>query len=117
MTGTRTSCSNWFLPLTSPSTSGNIPALLTETQESSDKQSVSEYLYMATPGQVHQDDKCSDPETVHFTKLCWEGGVVLLNALMVFAVPSTKHLLPEESNIREWTFKDIQKLSSNDQKQ
>jgi hypothetical protein len=36
---------------------------------------------------------------------------------MVFAVPSTKHLLPEESNVREWTLKDIQKLSSDDQKQ
>jgi hypothetical protein len=36
---------------------------------------------------------------------------------MVFVVPSTKHLFPEESNVREWTLKDIQKLSSDDQKQ
>jgi hypothetical protein len=71
MTGTRTGRSNWFLPLTGPSTSRNVPAPPTETRESSDEQSVSKYLHMATPGQACQEDnKCSDPETVHLSNLC-----------------------------------------------
>jgi hypothetical protein len=71
MTGTRTGCSNWFFPLTGPGTPGNVLAPPTETCESSDKQLVSKFLHMATPGQARQeDDKYSDPETVHLSDLC-----------------------------------------------
>jgi hypothetical protein len=63
---------------------------------------------MVIPRQACQeDDKYLDPKTIYLTKLCRKGGVVLLNVLIVFVVPSTKQLLLEEPNIREWTLKDI----------
>lgn len=56
----------------------------------------------------HDDDAPDDPEA-HMAQLCREGGVEFVNYLLAKAVPPHESL-PQESNIREWTHKDIMNL-------
>ncbi|KZP19087.1 hypothetical protein FIBSPDRAFT_744467, partial [Athelia psychrophila] len=39
--------------------------------------------------------------------LCREGGVELMNFLISKAVPDNSELLPQKSNVREWTYRNI----------
>ena len=48
-------------------------------------------------------------------KLCREGGVGLLNYLLMKAIPPVKSDRPSK-NVREWTFKDIARLPPDEQK-
>ena len=50
-------------------------------------------------------------------KLCREGGVELITELLSKAVPVDDDALPDTSKIRDWTFKDILKLPSAQQKE
>ena len=56
-----------------------------------------------TPG---SDEDIDNPESqVDVAKLCQEGGVVLINYLLLKAIPPVEP--PNQSNIREWTYCDI----------
>ena len=50
-------------------------------------------------------------------KLCREGGVELITELLSKVVPVDDDALPDTSKIRDWTFKDILKLPSAQQKE
>ena len=57
-----------------------------------------------------------DPESqVDVAKLCQEGGVVLINYLLLKAILPIEP--PKESNIREWTYHDIACLPQAEQKE
>ncbi|THH27330.1 hypothetical protein EUX98_g6847 [Antrodiella citrinella] len=49
-------------------------------------------------------------------RLCREGGVELIDLLLAKAIPQ-RELLPDESNVREWTFRDISKLPKKEQEE
>ncbi|THH23200.1 hypothetical protein EUX98_g7976 [Antrodiella citrinella] len=49
-------------------------------------------------------------------RLCREGGVELIDLLLAKAIPQ-RELLPDESNVREWTFRDISKLPEKEQEE
>ena len=53
-------------------------------------------------------DNAAEIDTL-LAKLCREGGVELADYLLAQAVPDSE-LLPDESKVREWTFRDISKL-------
>ena len=64
-----------------------------------------------TPG---SDKDFDDPDIqVDVAKLCWEEGVVLINYLLLKAIPPFEP--PKESNIREWTYRNIACLSKAEQ--
>ena len=66
-----------------------------------------------TPGSGEDVD---DPESqVDVAKLCQEGGVALINYLLLKAIPPIEP--PKESKIREWTFRDIAHLPQAEQKE
>ena len=66
-----------------------------------------------TPGSGEDVD---DPETqVDMAKLCQEGGVALINYLLLKAIPPIEP--PKESNVREWTYCDIACLPQAEQKE
>ena len=55
----------------------------------------------------------SEPE---LAQLCREGGVELINYLLMKAVPPVDDL-PDTSNVREWTYRDITRLPPAEQKE
>ena len=64
-----------------------------------------------TPG---SDEDIDDSDAqVDVAKLCQEGGVALINCLLLKAIPSFEP--PKESNIREWTYHDIACLPKTEQ--
>ena len=64
-----------------------------------------------TPGPSEDVD---DPEPqVDVAKLCQEGGVALINYLLLKAIPPIEP--PSQSNIREWTYHDIARLPKAEQ--
>ena len=64
-----------------------------------------------TPGPSEDVD---DPESqVDVAKLCQEGGVALINYLLLKAIPPVEP--PNQSNIREWTYRDIARLPKAEQ--
>ena len=65
----------------------------------------------STPG---SNEDIDDPDTqVDVAKLCQKGGVVLINYLLLKAIPPVKP--SKQSNIREWTFCDIAHLPKAEQ--
>ena len=64
-----------------------------------------------TPG---PDEDVDDPESqVDVAKLCQEGGVALINYLLLKAIPPIEP--PNQSNIQEWTYRDIAHLPKAEQ--
>ena len=64
-----------------------------------------------TPGSGEDVD---NPEAqVDVAKLCQEGGVALINYLLLKAIPPIEP--PNQSNIREWTYRDIAHLPKEEQ--
>ncbi|KAL7281613.1 hypothetical protein ACG7TL_004930 [Trametes sanguinea] len=55
-------------------------------------------------------------DEIALAQLCWEGGVALINFLLMKAVPPVDDL-PNTSNIREWTYRDITHLSEAEQRE
>ena len=62
----------------------------------------------------HSDDEV---DQLLLTHLAQEGGVKFLDLLLAKAVPHIDLESPDTSSIREWTFKDIQKMPSEQQEE
>ena len=63
---------------------------------------------------LHSDDKV---DQLLLTCLAQEGGVKFLDLLLAKAVPHVDLESPDTSSIHEWTFKDIQKMPSEQQEE
>ncbi|KAI9066891.1 hypothetical protein FKP32DRAFT_1703571, partial [Trametes sanguinea] len=57
------------------------------------------------------------PSASGLAQLCQEGGVALINYLLMKAVPPVDDDLPDTSNVREWTYRDITRLPPAEQKE
>ena len=68
------------------------------------------------PGPSSDQPAPSDESEAQMASLCQEGGVELINFLMSQAVPNSE-LLPNKSNVREWTYRNIMKLPTGEQKE
>ncbi|OSC96523.1 hypothetical protein PYCCODRAFT_1353048, partial [Trametes coccinea BRFM310] len=79
------------------------------------------------PGNIYGDSGNSSDEVdnalratagdeIALAQLCWEGGVALINFLLMKAVPPVDDL-PNTSNIREWTYRDITHLPEAEQRE
>ncbi|KAI9064810.1 hypothetical protein FKP32DRAFT_1531994, partial [Trametes sanguinea] len=65
-------------------------------------------------GSGHSSDEVEDAlragSETGLAQLCQEGGVALINYLLMKAVPPVDDDLPDTSNVREWTYRDITRL-------
>ncbi|KAL7284847.1 hypothetical protein ACG7TL_002160 [Trametes sanguinea] len=55
-------------------------------------------------------------DEIAMAQLCREGGVALINFLLMKAVPPVDDL-PDKSNVREWTYRDITRLPEAEQRE
>ena len=73
-------------------------------------------------GSGHSSDEVEDAlramhDELALAQLCREGGVGLINYLLMKAVPPVDENLPDTSNVREWTYRDIARLPPAEQKE
>ena len=66
---------------------------------------------------AESDEDDAESAELLMAQLCREGGVELITELLSKAVPVDDDALPDTSKIRDWTFKDILKLPSAQQKE
>ncbi|KZP09577.1 hypothetical protein FIBSPDRAFT_697184, partial [Athelia psychrophila] len=84
--------------------------------------------FVPTPGNIYgekrnppvpgpsSDQPTPSADEALMASLCREGGVELMNFLISKAVPDNSELLPQKSNVREWTYRDIIQLPLVEQK-
>ncbi|KAI0326912.1 hypothetical protein GY45DRAFT_1378894, partial [Cubamyces sp. BRFM 1775] len=73
-------------------------------------------------GPGHSSDEVEEAlramhDELALAQLCREGGVGLINYLLMKAVPPVDENLPDTSNVREWTYRDIACLPPAEQKE
>jgi hypothetical protein len=95
------------------------PSGSSRTCTSQDQQVPGEFPEPTDPLPLHGEQPAVSEDEVDqlvLAQLAQEGGVKFLDLLLAKAVPPFDLGSPDTSNIREWTFRDIQKMP-NDQKQ
>jgi hypothetical protein len=95
------------------------PSGSSRTRTSQDQQVPGEFPEPTDPLPLHGEQPTVSEDKVDqlvLAQLAQEGGVKFLDLLLAKAVPLFDLGSPDTSNIREWTFRDIQKMP-NDQKQ
>jgi transposase InsO family protein len=95
------------------------PSGSSRTRTSQDQQVPGEFPEPTDPLPLHGEQPAVSEDEVDqlvLARLAQEGGVKFLDLLLAKAVPPFDLGSPDTSNIREWTFRDIQKMP-NDQKQ
>jgi hypothetical protein len=95
------------------------PSGSSRTHTSQDRQVPGEFPEPTDPLPLHGEQPTvfkDEVDQLVLARLVQEGGVKFLDLLLAKAVPLFDLGSPDTSNIREWTFRDIQKMP-NDQKQ